>query len=198
MCIQHETQKKVCTSSFTSHLPSKSSIDHRKPVLDLVNKNGPNLQSLITACDIPANLEKKLKALQTIDHAFNIFVSETGKLSLKYDNSKTRISLQYMCHLIFEIPRINFTTQVKVETFEKLARKQKDSKGCLIRYRRHDLEGPYYIQCWIHKCLIIILAYGDKSNTSCAALLTWIKPKGKHETEEGDNFITTSNCHKYQ
>lgn len=90
-----------------------------------------------------------------------------------------------MCRLIFKIPRINFTTQVKKETFEKLSRKQKESKGCVIRYRRHDLVGPYYVQCWIHKCLIIILAYGDKSNTSCEALLTWIKSKGKHETADG-------------
>lgn len=111
-------------------------------------------------------------------------MSETGKISLKYDKSKTSVSFQDMCRLIFEIPRTRFTTQVKKETFEKLARKQKDSKGCLIRYRRHNLKGPYYVQCWIHKCLVIILAYGDKSNTNCEALLTWIKSKGQRETAE--------------
>lgn len=160
-----------------------------------MNKNESNVQSIITDCNLPADLEKHLKALQTIDPTFNIFALETGKISLKYDNRKTRISLQEMCRLIFEIPRTNFTTQLKKETFKKLARKQKDSKGCLIGYRRHELEEPYYVQCWIHKCLIITLAYGDKSNTRCEALLTWIKSKRKHETAEGDNFITTSNWH---
>ncbi|XP_065935359.1 uncharacterized protein [Magallana gigas] len=189
--IQHETKRKQCVSSSETQLPSTDSNDHRmsvviqNPVFDLVNENESNVESIITDCDSPADLEEQLKALQTFDPTFNIFALETGKFSLKYDKSKTTVLLQNMCRLIFKIPRINFTTQVKKETFEKLSRKQKESKGCVIRYRRHDLVGPYYVQCWIHKCLIIILAYGDKSNTSCEALLTWIKSKGKHETADG-------------
>lgn len=187
---------------FETQLPSEIE-DSSDSMISVVyqepeNENETNIRSLITACDLPPYLEEKLKALQTFDQTFNIFVSETGKISLKYDKSKTSVSFQNMCRLIFEIPRTNFTTQVKKETFEKLARKQTDSKGCLIRYRRHNLKGPYYVQCWIHKCLIIILAYGDKSNTNCEALLTWIKSKGQHETAEGDHFITAFNCHLYQ
>lgn len=189
--IQHETKRKQCVSSSETQLPSTDSNDHRmsvviqNPVFDLVNENESNVESIITDCDLPADLEEQLKALQTFDPTFNNFALETGKFSLKYDKSKTTVPLQNMCRLIFKIPRINFTTQVKKETFEKFSRKQKESKGCVIRYRRHDLVGPYYVQCWIHKCLIIILAYGDKSNTSCEALLTWIKSKGKHETADG-------------
>lgn len=168
---------------------SRISIVYQEPY----NENESNIQSLITACDLPADLEKKIKALQTFDPTFNVFVSETGKISLKYDKSKTITTMQNMCRLIFGTPRTNFTSQVKEETFEKLARKQENSNGCLIRYRGHDPEGPYYVQCWIHKCLIIILAYGDKSSTSCEALLTWIKSKGQHETAEGDHFITYTN-----
>uniref|UniRef100_A0A8W8K1W2 Macro domain-containing protein n=1 Tax=Magallana gigas TaxID=29159 RepID=A0A8W8K1W2_MAGGI len=186
--IQHQTESEKWMPRFETQLPSKIK-DSSDSMISVVyqepdNENESKIRSLITACELPADVEEKLKALQTFDQTFNIFVSETGKISLKYNKSKTRVSFQDMCRLIFEIPRTNFTTQVKKETFEKLARKQKDSKGCLVRYQRHNLKGPYYIQCWIHKCLVIILAYGDKSNTNCEALLTWIKSKGQHETAE--------------
>lgn len=200
--IQHQTESEVWVPRFETQLPShnQGSSDSRISIVyqEPYNENESNIQSLITACDLPADIEQKIKALQTFDPTFNIFVSETGKISLKYDKSKTITTTQNMCRLIFGIPRTDFTSRVKEETFEKLARKQEDSNGCLIRYRGHDPEGPYYVQCWIHKCLIIILAYGDKSNTSCEALLTWIKSKGKQKTSkevspEGTKPLDTKN-----
>lgn len=77
---------------FETQLPShnQGSSDSRISIVyqEPYNENESNIQSLITACDLPADIEQKIKALQTFDPTFNIFVSETGKISLKYDKSK--------------------------------------------------------------------------------------------------------------
>lgn len=81
-------------SSSETQLPSTDSNDHRmsvviqNPVFDLVNENESNVESIITDCDLPADLEEQLKALQTFDPTFNIFALETGKFSLKYDKAR--------------------------------------------------------------------------------------------------------------
>lgn len=55
-------------SSSETQLPSTDSNDHRmsvviqNPVFDLVNENESNVESIITDCDLPADLEEQLKA----------------------------------------------------------------------------------------------------------------------------------------
>lgn len=61
--IQHETKRKQCVSSSETQLPSTDSNDHRmsvviqNPVFDLVNENESNVESIITDCDLPADLK---------------------------------------------------------------------------------------------------------------------------------------------
>lgn len=154
-----------------------------------------NLQSIITACELPDELKKKMRALRTMDPTLDVSVSETGKISIKYDSNKTCVIFRDLCYLVYQIPRELFTIKMTRDTYEKLGKKQKDEVGCLIRYRRHVLKGPYYVKYWIHRGLVIILSYGDKSNTNCEALLKWIRPTLKNsktdkrgqkdETEKG-------------
>lgn len=178
---------------------SRSSVVIQEVITDDMIKDMLNIQSLITTCELPDKLKTELKALQTIDPTLDVRVSETGKISIKYDASKTFACFRHLCHLVFQIPRELYTIQVTKETCDTLGKKQKDERGCLIRYRRHVLKGPYYVKCWIHRCLVIILSYGDKSNTNCEALLKWIRPtlknskndkRGqKHGAEEGTSII---------
>lgn len=164
----------------TRSINSRTSVVIQEVITDDMIKDMLNLQSLMTACEMSDKLKTDLKALQTMDPTLDVSVSETGKISIKYDASKTFASFRYLCHLVFQIPRELCTIQVTKETYDKLGKKQKDERGCLIRYRRHVLKGPYYVKCWIHRCLVIILSYGDKSNTNCEALLKWIRPTLKH------------------
>lgn len=156
---------------------SRGSVVIQEVITDDIINNLLNLQSLITTCELPDKLKTELKALQIMDPTLDVSVSKTGKISIKYDASKTYVSFRHLCHLVFQIPRELCTIQVTKETYGK---KQKDERGCLIRYRRHVPKGPYYVKCWIHRCLVIILSYGDKSNTNCEALLKWIRPTLKH------------------
>lgn len=143
-----------------------------------------NLQSLITACELPDKLKTELKAFQTTDPTLDVCVSKTGKISIKCNARKTCVSFRHLCQMVFQIPRELCTIHVTKETYDKLEKKQKDESGCLIRYCRHVLKGPYYVKCWIHRCLVIILSYGDKSNTNCEALLKWIRPTLKHSKKD--------------
>lgn len=162
----------------------RGSVVIREAITDDMINDQLNLQSLITACELPDKLKTELKALQTMNPTLDVCVSKTGKISIKYDASKTCVSFRHLCHLVFQIPRELCTIQVTKETYDKLEKKQKDERGCLIRYRRHVLQGPYYVKCWIHRCLVIILSYGDKSNTNCDALLKWIRPTLKHSKKD--------------
>lgn len=75
-----------------------------------------NLQSVITACELPGELKKKMRALRTMDPTLDVSVSETGKISIKYDSNKTRVIFRDLCYLVYQIPRELFTIKMTRDT----------------------------------------------------------------------------------
>ncbi|XP_061196800.1 uncharacterized protein LOC133205077 [Saccostrea echinata] len=144
---------------------------------------GPSKEStkgdleLVNTIELPSSLKKEFDALQMIVPTLNIRLSESGEILIRYFDEK-QFMLRNICTLISKIPRdskrISNSLNVSKADLDKFIHEEQTSKTCLVRYHRYMDQEPLYVFCWIHRHLVIILSYGNATNTSCDALLKWI------------------------
>lgn len=132
------------------------------------------------------SLRKEFEALQTIDPATDARLSDTGEITLTNDPKNHHVTSKLLRSLISKIPTecesLPIKRQLTKESLDGHIEDQQSLNSCLIRYHRHVKQEPAYDFCWIHRHLIIILARGDETCTSCDSRLEWVNAVAEEET----------------
>jgi hypothetical protein len=187
----------VLTSLEESHV-SQSSDDAEIIYLKESRVSLQNIdhnQKIFNELELSRPLRKEFKALQTIDPAIDVRLSDTGEVTLTYEHN---VTYKLLCSLISKIPKrsesLPIKRQLTKEMLDEFIDEQQSSKSCLIRYHRHIKKEPAYEFCWIHRHLIIMLSRGGEACTSCDSRLEWIKSMDKKETITTTSKIIKMYC----
>lgn len=158
-----------------------------------VQDDDPENQRIFSVLKLSHSLRKELEALQTIDPAIDVRLSDIGEITLTNDPNKHHITSQLFSSLMSKIPRecesLTIKRQLTKETLDDFIEEQQSSKSCLIRYHRHMKQEPAYVFCWIHRHLIIVLSRGGETCTGCGSRLEWIECMAEKGTTNTSNFF---------